>query len=124
MVIGGKIRAVMLYLDQTKMQSHGLSAAEVMNVGLVRDEQVVERIREMFGTRGRDMADTNLRQADRPYALTNWDGLWGLLACITARKCGRQLEHFRAARRDVRRRTHQPRGVRGSSAVCCQTLGE
>jgi multidrug efflux pump subunit AcrB len=30
-VIGGKIRAVMLYLDQTKMQSRGLSAADVMS---------------------------------------------------------------------------------------------
>src|SRR5438034_7105008 len=40
--------------------------AEVMNVGLVRDEQVVEHIRSMFGSRGRDMAASNERQADRP----------------------------------------------------------
>jgi RNA polymerase sigma-70 factor (ECF subfamily) len=44
-----------------------------------------------------------LRQAGRPYALTDWDGLWGLLACITARKCGRQIAHFKAARRNVAR---------------------
>ena len=40
--------------------------AEVMNVGLVRDPAVVEHIRAMFGSRGRDMAVSNERQADRP----------------------------------------------------------
>ena len=40
--------------------------AEVMNVGLVRDESIVEVIARMFNARGRDMADSNLRQADVP----------------------------------------------------------
>ena len=40
--------------------------AEVMNVTLVRDESVVERIRTMFASRGRDMPESNLRQADVP----------------------------------------------------------
>ncbi len=40
--------------------------AEVMNVELVRDAAIVERIREMFGSRGREMAENNLRQADVP----------------------------------------------------------
>ena len=40
--------------------------AEVMNVALVRDESVVERIRTMFASRGRDMPESNLRQADVP----------------------------------------------------------
>ena len=40
--------------------------AEVMNVGLVRDPAVVEHIRAMFGSRGREMAVSNERQADRP----------------------------------------------------------
>jgi nicotinamide-nucleotide amidase len=40
--------------------------AEVMNVPLVRDEQVVERIKVMFMSRRRDMPDNNLRQADVP----------------------------------------------------------
>lgn len=40
--------------------------AEVMNVGLVRDPAVVEHIRSMFGSRGREMAVSNERQADRP----------------------------------------------------------
>jgi nicotinamide-nucleotide amidase len=37
-----------------------------MNVGLVRDGAVVEQIRAMFGSRGREMAASNERQADRP----------------------------------------------------------
>jgi nicotinamide-nucleotide amidase len=40
--------------------------AEVMNVGLVRDPGVVEQIRTLFGSRGREMAASNERQADRP----------------------------------------------------------
>jgi nicotinamide-nucleotide amidase len=40
--------------------------AAVMNVGLERDDAVVERIAAMFRTRGRDMVDSNLRQADVP----------------------------------------------------------
>jgi nicotinamide-nucleotide amidase len=40
--------------------------AEVMGVELVRDDALVERIRAKFGTRGREMADNNLRQADLP----------------------------------------------------------
>ena len=40
--------------------------AEVMGVGLVRDEQTVARIRAMFEARGRTMAENNARQADRP----------------------------------------------------------
>jgi nicotinamide-nucleotide amidase len=40
--------------------------AQVMGVELVRDEAIVERIRAMFGSRGRDMAANNLLQADVP----------------------------------------------------------
>ncbi len=40
--------------------------AEVMGVELVRDEDLADRIRHMFGSRGRDMPDNNLRQADVP----------------------------------------------------------
>jgi nicotinamide-nucleotide amidase len=40
--------------------------AEVMNVPLRRDDRVVEMIRAMFSSRGREMPDTNLRQADVP----------------------------------------------------------
>ena len=44
--------------------------AEVMNVPLRRDEGVVEAIRSMFAVRGREMPDTNLRQADVPEGAT------------------------------------------------------
>ena len=40
--------------------------AEVMNVELRRDEEIVERIRKMFESRGRQMAENNARQADVP----------------------------------------------------------
>jgi nicotinamide-nucleotide amidase len=40
--------------------------AEVMNVPLVRDDAVVSRIASMFRSRGREMVDNNLRQADVP----------------------------------------------------------
>ncbi|MGA3148168.1 MAG: competence/damage-inducible protein A [Acidimicrobiales bacterium] len=44
--------------------------AEVMNVPLRRDPEVVEMIRTMFSTRGREMPDSNLRQADVPEGAT------------------------------------------------------
>src|SRR5688500_1568311 len=40
--------------------------AEVMNVSLVRRPEIVERIRRMFESRGREMPESNLRQADVP----------------------------------------------------------
>src|SRR5205807_5657022 len=42
------------------------AVAEVMNVPLRRDEAMVEAIRAFFGARGREMAESNARQADRP----------------------------------------------------------
>ena len=44
--------------------------AEVMGVGLHRDEDVLTRIKEMFASRGRDMAASNARQADVPEGAT------------------------------------------------------
>jgi nicotinamide-nucleotide amidase len=44
--------------------------AEVMNVPLVRDEEIVEKIRAMFGSRGRAMPENNLLQADVPKGAT------------------------------------------------------
>src|SRR5688500_14168662 len=40
--------------------------AAVMNVSLVRDDAIGERIRSMFESRGREMPENNLRQADVP----------------------------------------------------------
>ena len=44
--------------------------AEVMNVPLERDEEIVEKIRAMFGSRGRTMPENNLLQADVPRGAT------------------------------------------------------
>jgi nicotinamide-nucleotide amidase len=44
--------------------------AEVMNVPLDRDEEIVEKIRAMFGSRGRSMPENNLLQADVPRGAT------------------------------------------------------
>jgi nicotinamide-nucleotide amidase len=44
--------------------------ADVMHVPLRRDPAIVERIRSMFGSRGRQMPDNNLRQADVPDGAT------------------------------------------------------
>jgi len=44
--------------------------AEVMNVGLERDAEMVEAIRGLFDRRGRAMAESNARQADRPVGAT------------------------------------------------------
>ena len=44
--------------------------AEVMGVALHRDPKLVEVIRSMFSARGREMAESNLRQADVPEGAT------------------------------------------------------
>jgi nicotinamide-nucleotide amidase len=44
--------------------------AEVMNVPLRREEGVIAAIRSMFSSRGREMPDSNLRQADVPEGAT------------------------------------------------------
>jgi RNA polymerase sigma-70 factor, ECF subfamily len=45
------------------------------------------------------------RHAEGQIDLRSWDALWSLLTVITVRKCARRADHFRAARRDVRRET-------------------
>jgi nicotinamide-nucleotide amidase len=44
--------------------------AEVMAVGLVRDESLIDAMRQVFASRGRDMPESNLRQADVPEGAT------------------------------------------------------
>jgi nicotinamide-nucleotide amidase len=44
--------------------------ADVLGVELVRDDEIVERIRSMFASRSRSMPDSNLRQADVPAGAT------------------------------------------------------
>ena len=49
-----------------------------------------------------------IRQARGELQLRDWDSLWALLATITLHKCGHRIEHFKAARRDVRREVAPP----------------
>ena len=51
--------------------------AIVMNVSLERNEEIAERIREMFVSRGREMPESNLRQADVPVGATVIDQVRG-----------------------------------------------
>src|SRR5262249_30586335 len=44
-----------------------------------------------------------VRHAEGRFDLAGWEGLWSLLALITLRKCGHQVEHYRAACRDLGR---------------------
>jgi RNA polymerase sigma-70 factor (ECF subfamily) len=45
-----------------------------------------------------------------------WDGLWGLLACITVRKCIRTNKFFHGQRRDVHREAGPPAGAQGGDS--------
>ncbi len=44
-----------------------------------------------------------VRQAEGQVDLTSWDSLWGLLAKITIRKCGRKARHFHGPVHDIRK---------------------
>jgi RNA polymerase sigma-70 factor (ECF subfamily) len=44
-----------------------------------------------------------LRYGEAALATEGWDGLWGLLACITLRKCADRVRYHRAECRDVAR---------------------
>jgi RNA polymerase sigma-70 factor (ECF subfamily) len=57
-----------------------------------------------------------VRQAGGQVQAEDWDALWGMLVVITLRKCGRRVNHYRAARRDVRREVgHEPAGPSGAA---------
>jgi RNA polymerase sigma-70 factor (ECF subfamily) len=44
------------------------------------------------------------RNADGEFGrFESWDNLWAMLMMLTLRKCGRRVEYFHAARRDVQR---------------------
>jgi RNA polymerase sigma-70 factor (ECF subfamily) len=60
------------------------------------------------------------RHAAGQFHLEAWDGLWGLLAVLTARKCSGRLDHFLAACRDVRRETKPTPAAAGDSVSTWQ----
>ena len=49
------------------------------------------------------------------FDLESWDSLWGLLAVTAVRKCGHQVEYFRAGRRNIRQEIAPAAG--GDSSV-------
>ena len=51
--------------------------AKVMNVSLERNDEIAARIRQMFASRGREMPESNLRQADVPHGATVIDQVRG-----------------------------------------------
>jgi RNA polymerase sigma-70 factor (ECF subfamily) len=54
--------------------------------------------------------------------IDGWDGLWGLLALITVRKCAERVAYHRAERRDVAREASAPSGAE-DRAPWEETLG-
>ena len=49
-----------------------------------------------------------LRYGEGALAAEGWDGLWGLLMCITLRKCADRVRYHKAERRDVGREAAAP----------------
>jgi RNA polymerase sigma-70 factor (ECF subfamily) len=50
----------------------------------------------------------------------SWDNLWGMLVVLTQRKCGRRMDYFHAACRDVDREVQAELAVRDGS---CSDVG-
>jgi RNA polymerase sigma-70 factor (ECF subfamily) len=55
------------------------------------------------------------RNKEGQFDIRDWDSLWALLTVITLRKCGRRIEYFHAACRDVRREVTAPPSAEDSS---------
>ena len=63
--------------------------ADVMQVGLTRDDEIADRIRHRFESRGRVMSENNLRQADIPdgsFAIPQMPGTAPGLICPVGNK--------------------------------------
>jgi len=64
-------------------------------------------------------------QGEGRFELADWDGLWGLLAVITMRKCYRRSDYLRAERRDAAREVSYrgtSRDVDGSGAAWWEAI--
>lgn len=55
------------------------------------------------------------------FELQDWDGLWALLVVLTLRKCGRHVDHLRAAMRDCRREV-EPQPLSGESHSALEAI--
>jgi len=73
-------------------------------------EEVVQSVYQSF-----------FRRQDRsPFDLSDWDSLWALLAMITIRKCHRELNFWKAAKRDTRREL--PTGNHPDAEACWEVI--
>jgi RNA polymerase sigma-70 factor (ECF subfamily) len=99
---GGDADTAREVFDRFAYRLVGLAAARLPPVlsAKVDPEDVVQSVFRSFF----------LRQADGRLAPQSWDSLWTVLTVLTVRKCGHQVEHFRAGRRDVRREAGPPPG--------------
>jgi RNA polymerase sigma-70 factor (ECF subfamily) len=61
------------------------------------------------------------RIAEGQFELENWESLWSLLVVITLRKCGRKVEMFHGAHRDVRKEV-APAGADDDSAASWEAI--
>ena len=111
-------------------------------VGRLRagDEEAARRLVELFATRLLGLAEHRLdrrvrrrvepedvlqsvfrtffrRQSEGEVVLGDWEGLWGLLAQITARKCINAAKHHRRLRRDPAREVALDFATLGPSAA-------
>ena len=77
----------------------GRAACHPSSPRIVDPEDVVQSVFRSFFT----------RHQEGRFLLENWSGLWNLLAVLTVSKCGQRVDHFLAARRDVRRELHRGR---------------
>ena len=56
------------------------------------------------------------RYGEGQYDIPDWNSLWGLLTCITVRKCLRRVEYYRAEARDPRREVTPAPAVQSRTA--------
>src|SRR5262245_61601995 len=59
-----------------------------------------------------------LRYGEGTIEELGWQGLWGLLTCITLRKCSDRVRYHRAGRRDISREWAPLQGEGGAESWC------
>jgi RNA polymerase sigma-70 factor (ECF subfamily) len=134
----GPLMAVFIRRGKRRV-SHESSFAELMQRLDAGDARAADQIYKQFATRlialARNHLDGRLKAVEDPedviqsvfksffprykegqFDLRSRDSLWGLLATITLRKCGHRIEHYLAARRDVRRQETPRTAPDGSPA--------
>jgi RNA polymerase sigma-70 factor (ECF subfamily) len=63
-----------------------------------------------------------MRHRDGQFEIEGWDGLWSLLTVITLRKCGKQVDYFQAACRNLSREVAPPPRNDHETYASCQAI--